>query len=259
MFYFAIPLRAKATTDNWNNVCHRLECTIKSLGVSGNNYKIVIAGHDKPSFLDDHKEVTFLSVSLSVPSDKSKYMSDKESKKNVARIHILKIAKPNDLFMFLDADDILSNEFQSEITSKFDSNPDIDDIAIYSGFAYDVNRGKLAYLNGKDKIFYRNCGSSFISRINKYEIEESEEKNTFLYLLKDHTTFPEHSIRFGRSILALFTPVVCYVVCHGSNDTSERLGSDQISKFVDQYECKDDDLKNSFSGKFDISLMAISK
>lgn len=259
MIYFAIPLRAKATSENWDNVCHRLESTITSIANSGGEYKIFVAGHDKPLFLEEDDKATFLKVSLSVPSDKSGYMSDKESKKNVARRHILKIANSGDLFMFLDADDIISNDFYKEVTSRFDKNPDIDDIALYSGFVYDTNRDKLAYLNGKDKVFYRNFGSSFISKISSHDINEPEEKNTFLFLLKDHTKYPEHSIRFGRSILSLFTPIACYIVNHGSNDAAERVGSDAICRFVDEFECKNEELTASFDTKFDVSLVKNKK
>lgn len=256
MIYFAIPLRAKATTDDWDTVCSRLESTIKSIKDNGGETNIFIVGHDKPAFLENTNDATFLKVSLSIPVDKSGYMSDKESKKNVARRHILKIASPNDLFMFIDADDIISKNYYSEIMTRFSNNPDVDDIAFYSGFVYDLSREKLAYLDGKRKVFYRNCGSCFVSKISHHDISEPEEKNTFLYLLKDHTKYPEHSIRFGRSVLALFSPIVCYVVNHGSNDAAERVGTDAISRFVDDFECHEEELCEYFHNSFSPSLFS---
>ncbi|MFM5522376.1 glycosyltransferase family A protein [Aeromonas jandaei] len=245
----------KKTSDNWDNVCLRLQSTIKSIKDAGDEIEIVVAGHDKPVFLENNNDAVFLTVPFPIPVDKAGYMSDKESKKNVARRHILKNAKPNDLFMFIDADDIVSKKFISEVMSRFSKNPDVDDIALYSGFAFDTNRGKLAYLNGRSKVFYRNCGSCFISRIRDFDISESEEKNTFLFSLKDHTKYPEHSIRFGRSVLALFTPIVCYIVNHGSNDSNTRVGTDAICRFIDEFECHDEEQSKYFYGNFETSLL----
>lgn len=255
MIYFAIPLRAKATSSDWDNVCNRLEVTLKSIASSGDDYHVYIAGHDKPDFIESYEKVTFLRVSLSVPVDKNGYMADKESKKNAARRKIVKLAKAGDLFMFLDADDVLSNNFQSEINDRFSRNQDIDDIAFYTGFVYDVARKKIAYLNGKDKVFYRNCGSCFISRITNEDLDEPDEQKTFIYSLRNHTKYPEFSLCFGRSVLALKVPVACYIVNHGSNDAAERVGSDVINKFVDQFECKDEKLIEKFnSGFVDIQM-----
>jgi len=259
MIYFAIPLRAKETSDNWENVCYRLHSTIKSIKDAGGETAIYVAGHDKPLFLENNNDAVFLRVPFPAPVDKTGYMSDKESKKNVARRYILKSAKPDDLFMFMDADDVISKNFISDVISRFSKNPDIDDIALYSGFAFDSKRKKLAYLNGKNKVFYRNCGSCFISRIRSYDILEKDEKNTFLFSLKDHTKYPECSIRFGRSLLALFSPVVCYVVNHDSNDSNTRIGTDAICRFVDEFECRNEEQSKYFYGNYEASLLMSAK
>ena len=253
MFYFAIPLRAKSTATNWNEVCLRLEHTILSIKESCSQYKIFIACHDMPDFLGRWvDDIEFISVAHSIPTSKNQYMADKNSKKSAARRRILDVASEGDYFMYLDADDLLSVEFEKIINNVFSRNKDVDDIALYSGYAYDVARKKIAYLNGVDKIFYRNCGSCFISKINKIDMVLEKREESFLASLVDHTKYPESSIRFSRSIIANKDPVMCYVVNHGSNDAAERHGSDVITRFIDQYECKNDEKNRLFFKNFNL-------
>ncbi|BBR91884.1 hypothetical protein WP4S18E08_07570 [Escherichia coli] len=55
MFHYAIPLRAKQTSNDWNEVCVRLEATIKSIEGAGGDYRIVVACHDIPEFISGYQ------------------------------------------------------------------------------------------------------------------------------------------------------------------------------------------------------------
>ncbi|MFU2047052.1 hypothetical protein [Avibacterium gallinarum] len=254
MFYFAIPLKAKSVSKNWETISRSLENTINSIFSSDPNSKIVVACHDIPEINILYPEnVVFISVDFNTPKSKEQYMADKESKKTIAMKYIFNNFLDeknidNSYFMYLDADDILAHDFCFSISNAFASNPDVDDIALYSGYAFDIRRSKIAYLNGKDKIFYRNCGSSFISKINKFDLKDIN--NNFFTLLRNHTLFPEISIKNSRSVLAFKNPVVCYMVNHGSNDASERVGDKLIENFIDQFECKDQSYRELFFHKF---------
>ena len=96
MFHYAIPLRAKQTSNNWNEVCVRLEATIKSIEIAGGDYRIVVACHDIPEFTSGYQNprTEFIKVWHPVPEDKNGYMADKASKKNVARRRILETKRP---------------------------------------------------------------------------------------------------------------------------------------------------------------------
>lgn len=252
MFYFAIPLRAKATSKSWGDVCQLLRNTINSISESGADYKIIIACHDKPDFFDevDTSRVEFIQVQHQVPLDKSGYMADKTSKKNAARKRILGVARPGDFFMFMDADDLVSKDFFEKIESVYHRNPDADDLALYAGYVYDVGRKKLAYLDGEKKFFYRNCGSCFISKLR--DVDFVNEDKGFLCSLVDHTKFPESSLVYGRSVMAVKIPVVCYLVNHGSNDASERVSSSHIESFVDSFLCHEENIIKRFNSNFSI-------
>jgi len=140
--------------------------------------------------------------------------------------------------MFIDADDLVSKDFAQQIEQMFHRNPDADDIVFYTGYVRDARRDKIAYLDGATRIFYKNCGSCFVSKLGNSDLEEHDETNTFLFSLKDHTKFPDSSLQFGRSVMALKIPVVCYIVNHGSNDSAERTSSAHIESFVDHNLCQ---------------------
>jgi len=177
-------------------------------------------------------------------------MEDKVSKKNVARKKILEMAKPGDLFMFMDADDLVSKDFVQQVGGIFSRNPDADDVAFYTGYVLDARRNKIAYLDGVSKIFYRNCGSCFVSKIKESDLEMIDEAKTFLFSLKNHVEFPESSLAFGRSVIAMKVPVVCYIVNHGSNDASERVSAKHIESFVDSFLCSNEQYLERYRTSF---------
>lgn len=241
MFYFAIPLRAKQTSNAWETVCQLLEATIKSIATGCRDYRIVVACHDTPEFTSGYKNenVSFVKVLFPAPADKNRYMADKTSKKNVARRKILETAKPGDFFMFIDADDLVSKDFAQQVEAMFSQNQDADDLAFYTGYVLDAGRKKVSYLDGYSTIFYKACGSCFVSKLNALDCAGGDEKDTFLFSLKDHTKFPDSSLVFGRKVIAMKTPCVCYIMNHGSNDTSERVSANHIKSFVDSLILKD--------------------
>lgn len=252
MFYFAIPFRSKSTSKNWEDVCQLLKNTIKSISGSGVDYKIIVACHDKPNFFEDldSSRVEFIQVSHQVPVDKSGYMADKTSKKNAARKRILSLAGPGDFFMFMDADDLVSKDFFEQVEAAYHKNPDADDLTFYAGYVYDVGRKKLSYLDGVKKFFYRNCGSCFISRLKDIDFLGGDKG--FLSSLVDHTKFPESSLTYGRSVMAMKVPVICYLVNHGSNDASERVSSSHMESFVDSFLCNEKNIIDRFNDNFSI-------
>lgn len=252
MIYYAIPLRAKQTSKNWGDVCTFLYKTLKSISLTGGEYKVVIACHDIPDFSlsEFDNRVSFIKVWHPVPTDKNGYMPDKTTKKNIARRKILESAKAGDLFMFIDADDVLARNFYEVISKTFKENVDADDIAFYTGFVFDYKNSKLGYFDGKQKTFYKACGSCFVSKLRSEDISQDDETTTYLFSLKDHTKYPQYALNFGRSVIFLKAPIVCYIANHGSNDTLERVEVNTIKSFVETLECKDQALIKYYSDNY---------
>ena len=241
---FVIPLRSQKTSINWENVCTRLKSTLDSIlnqQTIDKKIEIVIAGHEKPYFLDGikYQNINFLNVLFDIPVDKSQFMADKLNKKKFAGIFVrnnLLTENKSELVMQIDADDLLHPEFVSNIKLAFDQNPLANDIALMNGYAFDFKRQKLAYLNGIDKIFYRNCGSSFISKVNKDDMPTDIDSSCYFNYLANHVKFPEIAKSNGRSVYELFYPGVMYLVNHGSNDVAERENGENIIKnFIDSF------------------------
>lgn len=250
MIYYAIPLRAKLTSRNWNEDILNLENTLISIA-KHEKYKAIIACHDIPEIPNIERfNVEFIQVSLGIPNDKNGYMADKGSKKKVARQRILEIAEVNDYFMYLDADDLLHNDFFEIINKIYIDNKNVLDIVFFTGYVYDVNRKLLAYLDGYKKIFYRNCGSCFVSKITQIDLIDRDD--SFLSSLVSHTDFPIVSLKKGRSIYSSFVPVACYMVNHGSNDATIRVAEGLMERFVDEHICQNKDLIDNFSTNFNV-------
>ncbi|MDU8925042.1 glycosyltransferase family A protein [Pasteurellaceae bacterium LIM206] len=192
---FSIPLRSKQSTKDWDNVSHRLKVTIDSIfAQTKQDFLIVIAGHEKPDFLnqDYYKDIVFLTVPFPTPTEQSQFMADKLGKKRYTGSYINRLLKEDEfrIVMQMDADDIIHPEFIENISNIFHHDPSIDDVALMSGYAFDFKRQKLAFLNGVDKLFYRNCGSSFISKVFKRDLSENINEKSYFNSLVNHVSFP---------------------------------------------------------------------
>ncbi len=75
MFHYAIPLRAKQTSNDWNEVCVRLEATIKSIEGAGGDYRIVVACHDIPEFISGYQNPRTELSKSGIPSRKIKMVT----------------------------------------------------------------------------------------------------------------------------------------------------------------------------------------
>ena len=240
---FVIPLRSEKTSSDWSNVCNRLEATINSILKQKDYYNdidVIICGHEKPDFLEKnyYKNIIFLNAPFNPPKDTSEYMADKLNKKRFAGTYLKKeffSNHTNRIVMQLDADDIIHPNFASNIFLLFNENYMIDDIMIMNGYAFDYARKELAYLDGTNKVFYRNCGSSFISKLSIEDLGSDITSKCYFNELTNHVKYPEVSIANNRNVKGCYFPGVMYLVNHGSNDASERHGVQKIQSFIDQF------------------------
>ncbi|WP_367111199.1 glycosyltransferase family A protein [uncultured Psychrobacter sp.] len=240
---FVIPLRSEKTSSDWNNVCNRLEATINSILKQKDYYNdidVIICGHERPDFLakNSRKNIVFLKAPFNPPKDESEYMADKLNKKRFAGTYVkqeLFYNHTSRIVMQLDADDIIHPSFASNIFLLFNENDTIDDIMIMNGYAFDYTRKELAYLDGTNKVFYRNCGSSFISKLSIEDLGSDITSKCYFNELTNHVKYPEVSITYNRNVKGCYFPGVMYLVNHGSNDASERHGVQKIQGFIDQF------------------------
>jgi len=79
MVYFGIPLRAKAASNNWDNVVKVFNRTLRSItSQTDREYKVIVACHDIPkvSFVHD-ADLEFIQVDSPIPVTQHEKMLDK--------------------------------------------------------------------------------------------------------------------------------------------------------------------------------------
>lgn len=176
------------------------------------------------------------------PIDKEFYMKDKRRKVKACVEHLRKANRDGEAFvMLLDADDVVSETFFSSVIEIFQTQA-CDDICFMSGYVYDDGNSVLGFLNGHDRIFYKNCGSCFVSRIT-HEAAHYD----YLIELKNHTKFPDVALAHGRTVYDAFQPEILYIVNHGENDVSERFSKRRMVTFVKTYRSANADIQGVLS------------
>lgn len=217
---------------------------------------VYISGHENP-FLEfpelipklSNIKVIFVNNYFSAPSSSDEYMKDKRNKKLSAFNRIFDDTdwRVHDYvyLMHFDADDVVAKSF---FVDFFDEAKDlsVDDYCLVSGFAFDVINKNLGYVDGRDRLFYKNCGSSYICKVRKKDFGEGE----ILHKLKNHVRYPSVAEKNFRKVRYISEPLVTYLVNHGENDVSLRHGDKRMVNFVKRIECSDEKKKFFFSENY---------
>ena len=74
MIYFGVPLRSKASSNNWDNVTRVFNRTLRSIyRQTDPGFKIIVACHDLPELFEAYDErVEFLIADCPVPTNHGK-------------------------------------------------------------------------------------------------------------------------------------------------------------------------------------------
>lgn len=254
-FCFVIPLKTTKVFegDQWIDsenkrslILLNLLRTLKSIDNAASvanddiEVEVFISGHENPleNSIQDWNFISiyFIENHFPRPTDKSLYMKDKELKKTSAFARVERFISQSDIkttfLMLFDADDLVSKDFFNCVIEVFDDKG-CDDIALMAGYMYDYKNKTFGYLDGNERIFYRNCGSSFISKIKLEDLR----KNGFVHSLKNHVEFPLRAKEALRNVYYTFDASVLYLVNHGENDVSERFGEYHMVHFVKHFRC----------------------
>jgi hypothetical protein len=212
---FAISLKSKKTSRNWTRVQNNLARTLRSiLHNTDQNYRILIAGHNKPNIEEMKSDrVTWLPVRFPPPTNSRQYSSDKLRKRRVIGTYLRKIGFSG-YFMPLDADDWIHYRFVEFIRS----NPIAD--------AFVINTGCMANLKHKQiwarERFYTNCGSSAVFYFSNRDFPLSSRrrdvmKTKFRWVIFPHVRVTKYLRNQNYKMVNL--PLVTYVLVHGDNNT----------------------------------------
>ncbi|MDM5331667.1 hypothetical protein [Neobacillus sp. CF12] len=212
---FAISLKSKRSSRNWTRVQNNLARTLRSIiNNSDQNFRIVIAGHEKPNIKEmNHERVTWLPVRFSPPTSIRKYSSDKFRKRRVIGAFLRKSGFSG-YFMPLDADDWIHHRFVEFIRS----HPIID--------AFVMNTGCMANIKNKQiwvrERFYIGCGSSSVfyfrnSDFPRTSMKRDVMKSKFKWVVLPHGKVTNYLK--NKNYKMVNYPLVTWVVVHGDNNT----------------------------------------
>ena len=107
-FVFAIPLRAKASSRNWDKVCKNLQRTMSNLSrQSDPGFKVYIAAHERPSIDYYNLDVEIVLAPFPPPSSIKAAGSDKFRKNQLIGAALRSQSYAPLYVMPLDADDLV--------------------------------------------------------------------------------------------------------------------------------------------------------
>ncbi|MBU8879962.1 hypothetical protein BGM26_13335 [Bacillus sp. FJAT-29790] len=208
---FAISLKSKEVSSDWKKVQNNLALTLRSLlKNTDRNFRIIIAGHEKPNIeeLNDER-VTWLSVKFPPPSNSKKATNDKLHKRKVIGAFLRKSGFSG-YFMPLDADDWIHFRFVEYIRSLPISKAFI----LNKGFMVNVSQNEVWI---QDQ-FYKYCGSCALFYFSNGDFPKTTKKSdinktAFKWVTKNHVKVPQ----YVKNHTMVDYPFVTYVLAHGEN------------------------------------------
>ncbi|TGC08023.1 hypothetical protein [Methanolobus halotolerans] len=209
-FYFAISLKPKVNSVNWEDVLSNLENTLKSISNSSNqNYHILIATRDPDdlTLLIDTSKTTLITPDFDSPTSIHERDVDKIKTRRLIGSHLKKVAIKPSYVMFLDADDLIHKELVDFVLSDDNRRG----YTIFEGYVLDVVDGEL---RRKDE-FNTICGSCYIGYFYPEEMPESPyDMECYFSKHRGHRKHVEVATQNGRKPDSIPFPSVVYIKGH---------------------------------------------
>jgi hypothetical protein len=218
-FCFAIPLRSKATSKNWQRVEAQLSATLRSiLAQSDTNFMVLVACHDVPEIPEVRDpRVTVLRTDAATPRNVAEMMLDKKLKRRMMAVEYGR--RGGGFFMLTDSDDFVSNRIVEFVRSTNDPNGYI----VKAGWIYDsTDRTLVAHSD-----LHARCGTCAIFNFAKDDLPTSMDDT----LHRRHDDFGKHfefertAAGLGRPLRPIPFPSVIYVTNNGENWTRAEFQS----------------------------------
>lgn len=189
-----MPLKAKATSSNWDQECFSLKNVLNSIFYqSETNITpfVYLSCHDVPYFIENYefkKNIIIINNNnLVLPTTIQEKNNDKQNKKKQAIKTIARSSSEGDLIAIFDADDLCHSELFNNLEFQL-KNTSYTDFVFHTGYMFNNDTKDFAYIDGINNIFYKICGSCIVSRILKEDIDNDLY---FFYKLSNHTKFFE--------------------------------------------------------------------
>lgn len=198
-FTFGIPLIARSAAQDWRRVNALLGLTLDSLRAQTDpDFRIVIAGHDRPDEMPDDQRIGFLQADWPAGPVRADNLDSGQKKHAISECML---ARGGGLLMFVDADDWVDTGLV-DAARRFIA-PDRVGGFIATGFAVDTRRFRAAALPSRifRDGFQRLCGSSTIARLAP-GCSDPLRRNPHA-VLHEHFRWPESAAEHGASVIEL--------------------------------------------------------
>lgn len=240
---FAISLKSKKVSQNWNNVQYNLAKTLRSiLNNTDPHFRVIVAGHEKPNIKEiRHKRVTWLSVNFPPPSNPKGFSTDKIRKRKVIGAYLRKIGFSG-YFMPFDSDDWAHHRLVQYVRSQ----PPGKDFVIDTGMMVNLVKNKVWL---RKKRFYIGCGSSavfyFANKDFPLTPKTNSVKKPFHVVLQAHPKVIRNLRTLRRPCKIVNFPLVTWVLGHGDNNSMLK-GKKNNTVSAENYGSKEEKLESAF-------------
>lgn len=250
-FSFGIPLIARASTDDWTMVETLLGLTVRSLlAQTDNDFRIVIAGHDRPALDLPPERIVFLEATWPAEAVRADNL-DSGRKKWAINDHVL--GHGGGLLMFVDADDWVDRQVVA--TGRAMLTGDVAGGFIAGGVITDLKALRAAPVPHPgvfDGGFHSICGSSNIM-VLRPDHPVAARRDPY-HLLHEHYRWEDVAAEHGLNVVPL--PVSGSYVVNTSVNHSEGHGPfadwrRQLNASVQKVGAPLDD---AFCGRFGLRL-----
>jgi hypothetical protein len=215
-FIFAVPLKPKRMSADWDATQVNLRRTLRSIEHATRHYPVqtVVACHDEPDLAElDRSRVTVLRVPYAEPETLAQGTRDKSRKRRHIGAWLRETVAENVYVMFLDADDLVHRDLVGSVYESGSAS-----LLVTDGYVVDVVSG-LVWL--RRATFYESCGSSFVCRFAPHELPTSLDDMSSPYSQfgsspdhRGHQDYDEVAADLGRPPVPLGLPGVAYLVNH---------------------------------------------
>jgi hypothetical protein len=250
-FTFGIALMSRAIAHDWSLVESLLGLTLTSVRAqTDQNFRIVIAGHDRPRMWLHDPRLTFLQVDWPVEAPEP-CNADSGRKKRAIEDFVL--AHGGGLLMLLDADDWVDVRLVE--TARATIGRDHVGALIDSGLVTDLGSLRAAALPHPaifDGEFHRICGSSSVARLRPEESDELRRNPCRVF--DSHHQWVEVAREHGVALARL--PVSGNYLINTSENHSEVHGPYAAwrQRFKEAVNREGTSLDDSSAGRFGLSV-----
>ncbi len=213
MIGFIVPVKSKQLSSDWDAFSKLVERTLNSIcGQKDQNFQVIVACHELPSFKIDHPQVHFTQVDFDPPTIKNEdWEKDRQLKEGDKAQKILagfEYAKKHfsiDYFMVVDSDDCIHNGISKYVNSKLDKN--IPGWYVSQGYFYREGKNMAWKIRSN---FNLRCGTCII--IKSEFFEELIQTEPYIYYIHE-----KRSLSNGNELIAYPYAASIYSMANGEN------------------------------------------